>query len=284
MQAPLLQDDAFLADLAEVRSRRDGRLHAWWLGQSGFLVTWRDKTVLFDPYLSDSLTRKYAATDKPHVRLTGRVVDPARLSGIDVITTSHNHTDHLDPETLRPLLAANPEAALVGPAANRATIAERTGRPAETLTLLDDGRSADVAGLRFHAIAAAHNDLRTDAEGRHHFLGFIAAIGPWTVYHSGDTRLYPGLEDRLGRFSIDLAFLPINGFQPERRVAGNLDAGEAVRLARETGLRHIIPHHFDMFAFNTVDPAPFAEAARAAGQPATVLRNGERWSSPEARR
>ena len=38
--------------------------HLWWLGQSGYLLQWRGKRVLIDPYLSDSLTKKYAVTDK----------------------------------------------------------------------------------------------------------------------------------------------------------------------------------------------------------------------------
>ena len=81
--------------------------------------------LLLDPYLSDSLTAKYAATDKPHVRLTARAVDPQSLDMIDVVTSSHNHTDHLDHETLWPLLAANPALTLVIPEANRAFVADR---------------------------------------------------------------------------------------------------------------------------------------------------------------
>ena len=42
--------------------------------------------------------------------MTARVIDPARLDIVDVVTSSHNHTDHLDAETLWPLLAANPDA------------------------------------------------------------------------------------------------------------------------------------------------------------------------------
>ena len=117
MKAAFQKDEALLADIA--RARAEGRDRIWWLGQSGFLVFTRAATVLFDPYLSDSLTKKYAATDKPHTRLTGRVIAPERLTGIDVIASSHNHTDHLDAETLLPLLAANPKAKLLIPRANR---------------------------------------------------------------------------------------------------------------------------------------------------------------------
>jgi L-ascorbate metabolism protein UlaG (beta-lactamase superfamily) len=78
--------------------------HLWWLGQSGFLLQWKGKRVLIDPYLSDSLTKKYAATDKPHIRMSERVVDPELLRNISIVTSSHNHTDHLDAETLMPVL------------------------------------------------------------------------------------------------------------------------------------------------------------------------------------
>ena len=80
MIPPLLADDAFLADVE--RPLADGALRLWWLGQSGFLVRWKNRRLLIDPYLSDSLTTKYAATDKPHVRLTARVLAPERLTRI----------------------------------------------------------------------------------------------------------------------------------------------------------------------------------------------------------
>ena len=49
----------------------------WWLGQSGFLIKAPGGVLLFDPYLSDSLTEKYAKTDKPHVRLSELVACPS---------------------------------------------------------------------------------------------------------------------------------------------------------------------------------------------------------------
>ena len=78
MIKPVLAGDAFLADVAAAKSLADA-LHVWWLGQSGFLVQWHGRHLLLDPYLSDSLTLKYAATDKPHVRMTERVIEPERL-------------------------------------------------------------------------------------------------------------------------------------------------------------------------------------------------------------
>jgi L-ascorbate metabolism protein UlaG (beta-lactamase superfamily) len=75
MIKPHLQDDAFLEDVFRA-NRNPDRLHVWWLGQSGFLLQWQHHHLLIDPYLSDSLTRKYAGTNKPHVRMTERVIAP----------------------------------------------------------------------------------------------------------------------------------------------------------------------------------------------------------------
>src|SRR5207248_6579493 len=131
-------DDAFLADVRAANLDNDD-FRLWWLGESGFLVQWKRSHLLLDPYLSDSLTKKYAVTDKPHVRMTERIVDPSRLDFIDVVTSSHNHTDHLDAETLEPLLEANPDVVLVVPEANRAFVADRLGIDPAGPVGLDDG-------------------------------------------------------------------------------------------------------------------------------------------------
>ena len=281
MIRPLLRDDDFLADVQAARAEPHA-LHLWWLGQSGFLLQWRGRHLLLDPYLSDSLTRKYAATDKPHDRMTERVVAPERLSFIDVVTSSHNHTDHLDAETLGPILDANPDAVLVVPEANREFAAARLGiEPARPFGL-DDGTSVEAAGFSITGVPAAHEALERDSGGRHLYLGYVVRAGPWTVYHSGDTMRYEGMEERLRAFPIDVALLPINGSAPERRVAGNLDGPDAARLAHAVGAGMVVPCHFEMFAFNTASPEGFAREAERLGQPYRVLRCGERWSGSKA--
>ncbi len=274
MIEPELKDDAFLADVAGARmSAAPGRLDVWWLGQSGFLLGHAGELILFDPYLSDSLTHKYAATDKPHVRMTARVIDPARLDFVRVITTSHNHTDHLDAETLQPLLAAAPAATLVGAAANRGFIEQRLGPVAAArLLTVADGERVTVGGFSLTAVPAAHEELRPE------FAGFVVSVGPFRIYHSGDTVRYPGMAERLRPFAVDLALLPINGRAPERRVAGNLDGPEAAQLAHDIGARWVVPCHYEMFAFNTASPDAFVAACDRLGQRHAVLRAGARWT------
>lgn len=279
MRIPILSDDAFLKDVDAVPADTHA-LHFWWLGQSGFLLHWKGQFVLLDPYLSESLSMKYQGTDKPHVRMTQRVVDPARLRRIAVATSSHNHTDHLDRETLDPLMKTNPGMRLLIPEANRAFVAERLGTDPAAPIGLTAGQSVEIAGFRFHGIPAAHNTLETDAQGRNKFMGYIVELGPWKVYHSGDTLLYVGMEDWLRKWSVDVAFLPINGDRPERRVAGNLNGAQAAQLAHDIGARCVVPCHYDMFEFNTASPAEFETECRRLGQPFQVLLNGEHASLP----
>jgi L-ascorbate metabolism protein UlaG (beta-lactamase superfamily) len=272
--------DELLADIAAARTALGG-FHLWWLGQSGFLLQWRGRHLLFDPYLSDSLTKKYALTDKPHERMTELIIQPHRLDFLDVVTSSHNHTDHLDAETLMPLLAANPNIAVVVPEANRTFAAERLNVPPERIIGLDDGQSTSVAGFELNGVPAAHDQLEEDERGRHKYLGYVVRFGDFAVYHSGDTRLYDAMVERLRPFNIDVALLPINGHAIERRVAGNLSGIEAARLAYEIGAKRLIPCHYDMFTFNTASPDECVAECRRLDQPITVIRAGERFTCLE---
>jgi L-ascorbate metabolism protein UlaG (beta-lactamase superfamily) len=277
MKKPILQDEAFLADVAQARLQRD-KLHLWWLGQSGFLLLWQNEFLLLDPYLSESLTNKYASTNKPHIRLTERVIAPEKLDFVSIVTSSHNHTDHLDGETIRPLLTHNPNLTILVPAANQHFAAERLQVAPERLTTIVCGRPLTVGQWTFQAIPAAHEALAVDENGNHQFIGLVVQVGAWTLYHSGDTVRYAGMEEWLRPFAIDIAMLPINGRDPARGVAGNLSATEAVQLAQDCGMKTVIPCHFDMFEFNTVMPDEFVTTAEQVGQGYRLLQNGERWS------
>jgi len=224
---PLLSDDAFLADVESADPRG---LHLWWLGQSGYLVRWNNIRVLIDPYLSDSLTKKYAQTDKPHVRMTRRVVDPARLHHINIITASHQHTDHLDAETLQAIHKADAKPPLfVAPRAIRKLAEERWGGDADVL--LSDHEFHGWDDISIHAVTAAHERIERNERGCSVYLGYVFRFGPHVIYHSGDTVVYDGMAELLRPFKIDVALLPING------KVGNMNGTDAARLAKAIGAK-----------------------------------------------
>lgn len=269
------KDDAFLQDVREANTD-DSVFHIWWLGQSGFLIKWGTLYVLLDPYLSDSLTTKYANSEKPHVRMSELVVDPIKLDFIDIVTSSHNHTDHLDGDTLKPLIKVNPRLKMIGPEANRAFIADRIGVDQNWMIGLNEGQSAEIEGITFHGIPAAHNDLERDEKGNCRFMGYVLKFGKWTLYHSGDTLWHVDILNALSSFKVDIALLPINGNKPERKVAGNLHYVEAIQMAKLLRFKTLIPCHYDMFTFNTEDVKLFINEAKIKGLNFHVFKGGER--------
>lgn len=193
--------------------------HLWWLGQSGFLLQWNGSRVLIDPYLSDSLTRKYAGTGKPHIRMSERVVDPGLLSNITIVTSSHNHTDHLDAETLIPLMKNNPGIKFIIPEANRDFVTERVKCKKDFPLGLNDGTSLTVDQFTFHGIPAKHNEIERDEFGNCRYMGYVIQFGEFKIYHSGDTIWFDELPGIVKPFAPNVAILPINGNDPARKVA-----------------------------------------------------------------
>ena len=73
-----------------------------WLGQAGLMFEVCGKTVIVDPYLSNSVEKI-----EPHNYR--RVAVDERFLKIkpDIIVLTHNHLDHTDPETLVHYLSEN---------------------------------------------------------------------------------------------------------------------------------------------------------------------------------
>jgi L-ascorbate metabolism protein UlaG (beta-lactamase superfamily) len=280
---PLFADDAFLENLSKMEASSGDRVVIAWLGQSGYLVCHKGFRFLIDPYLSDSLTRKYAETTKPHERVSRMVITPERLTGISFVTSSHNHTDHLDGETLAKLIEANPDVKVIVPRANCTFALDRlvSAGVANTATYLvaipvdETLTMSDVHRCTITAVPAAHEALDTDENGDYRYHGYCITIGGKTIYHSGDCVPYAGLVDAVAPHHPDVALLPINGRDPSRGVSGNFSGPEAAALAQSLGVKHVIPNHYDLFAFNTADPQEFVDACEATSQPYKVLRLGE---------
>jgi len=284
MIAATKKDEELIAEMDSLINDKD-HFHLWWLGQSGFLLQWKGKRVLIDPYLSDSLTKKYLTTDKPHTRMSELVVKPELLKNISVVTSSHNHTDHLDAETLMPILKNNPDIKFIIPEANRDFVAERVKCKKDFPIGLNDKRSVTVDEFTFHGILAKHNEIERDENGNCKYMGYIIEFvrkesfgEKYKIYHSGDTLWFDEMVDTLKSFKVDVAVLPINGNKPERKVAGNLDYKEAAELGKVIGAGCVIPCHYDMFTFNTADVNDFIKEAEKIGQPYMILKGGGHFS------
>lgn len=274
----IIKEEALIREMDSMMNDTE-HFQLWWLGQSGFLLQWNNKRILIDPYLSDSLTKKYSATDKPHTRMSELVVSPGLLKKISVVISSHNHTDHLDAETLIPVLENNPGIKFLIPEANRDFVSQRLKCEKEFPVGLNDGKQVTIDGFTFHGIPAKHNEIERDENGNCKYLGYVIEFGNHTIYHSGDTLWFDEMVNLLKPFGVELALLPINGNDPARKVAGNLDSKEAARLGKAINAKYVIPCHYDMFSFNTADINDFINEVEKLGQPYRVLKGGERFDN-----
>jgi L-ascorbate metabolism protein UlaG (beta-lactamase superfamily) len=241
----------------------DRAIDLGWLGQAGFLVQTAGRVILIDPYLSDSLATKYRGREFAHERLMAAPIALDEIGGaqmcrLDFVLCTHRHSDHMDPETLCAIAVQQPGCRFVLPAAEVGH-AVSLGLPADRIVPIDARDTLSLGdSVTVKAIPAAHESFQQDAAGRHRFLGYVVKTGCLTLYHSGDTVVYPGLAATLADEAIDCALLPVNGrdaYRASRGVPGNMTAVEAIDLCNAAGIPLLVPHHFGMFAFNTASPA-----------------------------
>lgn len=261
-----------------------GQRGLFWLGQAGFWLDTGAHRVLIDPYLSDSLARKYRGKKHPHVRMMPAPIAVMDLPRPDIVLITHAHTDHMDPATLGPLHERFMDVPIVVPEAVEGIARERIGADAR-LILADAGQVlAALPGLSVHVFPAAHEAFDLDGQGRHPFLGYGVVSDGLRVYHSGDTIPFEGLREAIAAFDPEVLLLPVNGRDSERLrdgIPGNLTLSEAMELAAPYPM--LVPHHFGMFEFNTLDPQLIDVAEKAAPGAAVVQpRAGEHISLSKA--
>ena len=240
-----------------------------WLGQAGFALRYENLRILVDPYLSDYLEQKYRGTDKPHERLMAAPIQVQEAELLDFVICTHQHSDHMDPEALPILASRFPAARFVVPRASQEHLS-RLGVPDKQILGINAPEKMLLSSdFSVEAIPSAHETVEKNERGDYRYLGYIIRLGSITIYHSGDTIPYTGLAERVRRHQVDLALLPING--RGKGVPGNFTFDEAVQLCQLADIPNIIPHHFGMFAFNTVDRRIVEASVKQVTSPVCLL-------------
>ena len=246
-----------------------------WLGQAGFALRYSGLSVFIDPYLSDWLEKKYRGTEKPHQRLMPAPIDAQEVADLDFVLCTHHHSDHMDPEALPILASKSPSCRFIVPRASLSH-ALKLGVPERQIIGVDAGEEISLTSKgMLTAIPSAHESLERNDQGEYRFLGYVFRLGSVTLYHSGDTIPYEGLSERVLAHQVDLALLPING--RGKGVPGNLTLAEAIQLCHGARIPYLIPHHFGMFAFNTVDLEVIKGSAARITSPACLIPDSDTW-------
>ena len=209
-----------------------------WLTQAGLLFESGKLKIMVDPYLSDSVGN---CCSEKHRRIP---VDERFFDADpDVILITHDHLDHLDPETLEIIMsrAKKPITFLASENAYKKLV-EYGGN--HNYVLLAPHSVWSQGGVTFYSVKAEHSERTA--------VGFILDDGKKTYYVSGDTLYnYDVIDDVLDLVEggVDYAFLPING------VGNNMNAKDAADFAYEIGAKCAVPLHYGLF--DSLDPTEF---------------------------
>ncbi|MCI0507620.1 MAG: MBL fold metallo-hydrolase [Gammaproteobacteria bacterium] len=222
------------------------------LGQAGFRFQLGDQAVYIDPYLSNSVEKLEGQRARRMVPIWR---SPDTIIDADWVLVTHIHLDHCDPETLLPLSKASPQCRIVGPAVVCRFLAEKGISKSRLIKAGDDWIDLG-AGVRVHAVPAAHPRIETDDDGCWNCVGFVLEYGGRRLYHSGDTSLVTPIFDSLDKLKpIDTAILPVNEhnyFREQQGIVGNMGIRDAFGLAETIGVKTLVPMHWDMFRPNAV--------------------------------
>ena len=201
------------------------------LGQSGYLLTTENTEIIIDPYLSDSVNR---VAGRP--RLHPVPINPQEID-CDAIICTHNHLDHLDPDTLALVRDSQP---IITTSEGEKVLTEM-GK--QKVSVLGQGEQITIGDFTLTAVYAAHT---VEA------FGLVVECEGKRLYFSGDT-LFDEKLFAIREFKPDVTFICINGR------LGNMNVEEALVVAKEIGAPVNVPNHYDMFASNAEDPHLFAD-------------------------
>ena len=180
-------------------------------------------------------------------------------------------------ETVAGLLEASAHAKVVLPK-SAADHARSLGIPYERMTTTDSDLRVEYFkdGLygRVYAVPSAHATLDWSPLGGYPYLGYLIRFGGQTIYHAGDCVLYADLVQRLIRYNVTVALLPITG--------KNFSVQDAAQLASDIGARWVVPMHYGTFPETPAQADAFVEhmLGHRPEQRFKIFECGERWTVP----
>ena len=196
-----------------------------WLGQAGLMFETGDKTIIVDPYLSDSV-------EKINPKNKRRVPVDEHFLNIkpDIIVLTHDHLDHTDPDTLKHYITQTSGILLLAPENSWKAVHSQFGGD-NNFVMFNRHTQWTEGDIRFSAVRAEHSDKTA--------IGFILEAEGKKYYVTGDTLynedIFSDLPD-----DIDYVFLPVNG------VGNNMNMTDGKRFCERVGAT-AIPMHCGLF-------------------------------------
>lgn len=211
-----------------------------WLSQGSFLFESNGIRILVDPYMSDCLEFK---------GLKRMVKFPLSFAELkpDMLICTHDHLDHLDPETVTGISELYPECIITGPAS---CCRHFHKLKVKNIKLLNAEQAVNLGKIKITPVFAMH----TEPEA----IGLAMETGGKRLYLSGDTEYNEKLINEFTE-NCSLVLICINGR------LGNMSLEQALKTVRALKPETALPMHYGLFAENTADPEPFIKGCIHSG-------------------
>jgi len=221
-----------------------------WLTQGSFLFENNGTRILVDPYMSDFL-ETHGLKRLVKFPMTFEELRP------DVLICSHDHLDHLDPETVQQIAEIYPKCIFVGPKSCCEHF-QKLGISSSRLVLLEIGQLVEFGAIKVTPVVAFHSDPNA--------VGLVFEMDK-KVYLSADSNY----DDRLvNEFTLDsdIVLICVNG------TLNNMSIDDALNVVKQIKPKAAFPMHYGLFAENTVDPKSFIDGCKKIGIKSKALQVG----------
>lgn len=213
-----------------------------WLTQGSFLFESNGIRILVDPYMSDCLETE-GLKRMVEFTLLFEELKP------DMLICTHDHLDHLDPETVKKIAEMYPECIIAGPKScydhfKKLEIAE------SRIKLLKRGKAYVLSNIKITPVTAIHSDSEA--------VGIVIETEGKKLYLSGDSLYAAELVNDFTK-NCDCILICINGR------LGNMTINDALKISKAVKAVTALPMHYGLFAENTVNPQPFIDGCIAHG-------------------
>jgi len=232
-----------------------------YLGQNGFKISMNGTILYFDLYLSNCVYELTGVGERNYPA----PVCAEEITDADFYFISHEHLDHLDPQTVTKISAASSQALFVCPRPHihiltELGISEKRTIPAEAYSkIILQSAGGDIQVI---PVPEKHEEYNL-IDGFHGTLGYVVKNENLKFYYAGDTVADTKLAEDLKKYGkMDIMFVPINGHDWMRfhnDIMGNMNYREALDLCHYVGTDMVVPMHYDLFENNTENPAYFVD-------------------------
>jgi L-ascorbate metabolism protein UlaG (beta-lactamase superfamily) len=205
-----------------------------WLGMAGALINCRGSIIFIDPLISYGDSNEICETGNR--LLVPLPVTADSVPKADIVCYTHADSDHFAEKTAR-VLNARFDLKFISPGPVFESL-NKIGVEKNRLIKIKDFATYSFGDIEIVITPALHNWQEVNPWKREDCCGYLIKTPDGSIWHPGDTRLIPELEEVK---NVDILFFDVAA------VDSHLGPKGSARLAQTSGAKVMIAYHYGTF-------------------------------------